>query len=126
MSKRAVKLSVTRKDSDLERAFDTLLRQLAPEIPEPQKNYRFNFPLNKMELDRAWVDWRAGVELDGGTWSKTKSGHNSGMGIRNRCLKGNFAVLSGWRVLWFTSDLLRDKPDYCIEAVRSLLELPFA
>ncbi len=108
-----------RADSDLEASFDWFLSQLATDLPAPIKNHRFD-PNSKMELDRAWVgSVKVGVELCGGIWQK--SGHSSGAGIQRDYRKSNVATLLGWRLLWFSPDMLRDNPTECIALVHALV-----
>ena len=47
------------------------------------------------------------VEVQGGTWGRTRSGHSTGAGIQRDCEKHNLAVLAGFRVLAFTSTDVR-------------------
>jgi len=48
------------------------------------------------------------AELQGGTWLPNKTGHSTGTGIKRDCVKLNLAQLAGWKVLHFTSDMVRD------------------
>lgn len=48
------------------------------------------------------------IEIQGGTWPAGKMAHNSGAGIRRDCEKNNLAVAAGYKVLYFTSDMIRD------------------
>ena len=48
------------------------------------------------------------VEIQGGTWSRTRTGHSTGAGIRRDAEKANAAVLAGYKVLFFTSDMVHD------------------
>jgi very-short-patch-repair endonuclease len=45
------------------------------------------------------------IEVQGGIW--IKSGHSTGTGITRDCEKNNFAVQHGWRVLYFTGDMVK-------------------
>lgn len=47
------------------------------------------------------------IEIQGGTRMRGKTGHTSGDGIRRDCEKNNLAVLAGYTVLYFTSDMVR-------------------
>lgn len=42
------------------------------------------------------------IEIQGGTWSNRKSGHNSGSGIQRDCAKLRMATLRGFRPIAFT------------------------
>lgn len=48
------------------------------------------------------------VEIQGGTWSRKRTGHSTGAGIRRDAEKANAAVLAGYKVLFFTSDMVHD------------------
>lgn len=56
-------------------------------------------PGRRFRWDFAWPDDKLLVEVHGGTFSRGKMGHNSGMGINRDCEKQNLAVLEGWRVM---------------------------
>ena len=63
------------------------------------RKFRFDFALEEPMIL---------IEVQGGTWSAGKMAHNSGTGIRRDCVKLNLAQLAGWKVLQFTSDMIRD------------------
>ena len=48
------------------------------------------------------------IEVQGGTWSRKRTGHSTGMGIRRDAEKANTAALAGYRTLFFTSDMIAD------------------
>ncbi len=48
------------------------------------------------------------IEIQGGTWKKGPSGHNTGTGIERDCRKANVANLLGWCQLNFTSTMIKD------------------
>ena len=48
------------------------------------------------------------IEIQGGTRMRGKTGHTSGDGIRRDCEKNNLAVAAGYKVLYFTADMIRD------------------
>ncbi len=109
--------------SELETEFLHWLRILAPELPEPAREYKFAKP-RRWAFDLAWEDRRLALEIDGGTWSGGR--HTRGGGFRNDCEKLNTAVLLGWRVLRFTGDMLHDDPHTVIAQVRTAaLGLPW-
>lgn len=100
--------------SDLEVAFDTWLRRLAPDLPPPAAEYRFH-ARRKWRFDRAWPDQRIAVELEGGTWSGGR--HTTGAGYERDCEKYNAATVAGWRVLRVTATMLDRDPAAIIDAV---------
>jgi hypothetical protein len=52
---------------------------------------------------------------------KGKTGHTSGDGVRRDCEKNNLAVLAGYKVLYFTSDMVRDGE--ALATVEKMLEV---
>lgn len=56
-------------------------------------------PGRRFRWDFAWPDDKLLLEVQGGTFSRGKSGHSSGMGINRDCEKANLATLAGWRIL---------------------------
>lgn len=101
----------TKRDDGLEIA---LLNQLrAIKAPKPQVQYKFH-PTRGWRFDFAWPEGKIAAEVDGATWRRDEDGkpmaggHTSGSGYQKDCIKGNEAVALGWRVLHFTSDMIRD------------------
>jgi len=60
----------------------------------------------KWRWDWAWPKSKLAIEIQGGTWTRGK--HTRALGYSNDCHKLAQAVLLGWRVLWVTSDMIRD------------------
>ena len=58
-------------------------------------------PGRQFKWDFAFPESRLLIEVQGGTFSRKKSGHKTGMGINRDCEKSNLAVIAGWRVLAF-------------------------
>lgn len=73
-------------------------------LPPPDQEYRFA-PPRRFRFDFAWPDHKLAVEVEGGTWGKSR--HTTGKGYGKDCEKYNLAVLMGWRVLRFTGDMVR-------------------
>lgn len=67
----------------------------------PPRKFRFDFAIEPI------AETRLLVEVQGGTWGRTRSGHSTGAGIQRDCEKHNLAVLAGFRVLAFTSTDVR-------------------
>ena len=126
--------------SDLERAFLTYWKQLAPDYDEPEQQYKFH-PKRRWRLDFAWPrGWEyppwietengprgklvlrspVAVELHGGTWSGGR--HVRGEGFRKDREKMNAATSTDWRVFEFTTGMLEDDPVGCIEMVKDALD----
>lgn len=104
--------------STLEQSFLTAWRIFGTDIT-PTPEHRFH-PTRRWRFDFAFPDQRVAVELEGGTWVKGR--HSTGRGMSADAEKYNAAVVGGWRVLRFTSDMLRDDPAACISTVVQVLE----
>jgi len=88
-------------DSKLERQFDRVWEAISG--PDLEREYRFD-PGRRWRFDRAWVERKVAIELDGATWSGGR--HTRGAGFRNDCEKANAAAALGWRVCHLTSDMV--------------------
>lgn len=76
----------------------------AASLPAPVREYRFDAK-RRWRFDLAWPDRRLAAEVEGGTWVKGR--HSRGAGMAKDCVKYNAAVLAGWAVLRFTSDMVK-------------------
>ena len=74
-------------------------------LPTPITQHKFH-PTRRFRFDLAWPDHMLAVEIDGGIW--TGGRHTSGAGYRRDCIKGNEAIILGWRVLHVTPDMVTD------------------
>jgi hypothetical protein len=104
--------------SDLERAFDTRFKQIAPDAPDAIPEYRFT-TMRKYRFDRAWPEQRVAVELEGGVWSNGR--HVRPEGFEKDCAKYNTATALGWRVFRYTTKMLNDDPVLCVMQVAAAL-----
>ena len=105
--------------SDLERAFESHWRRLAPDAPMYVREYSFS--TRRWRFDFAWpAPYFVAVELEGGVWSGGR--HTRGSGFSSDAIKYNAATAAGWAVLRFTSTMLNVDPDGCIQQVLRLLE----
>lgn len=94
-----------------EQAFVLLLR--ARKMPIPEMEFRFH-ETRRFRLDFAWVEYKVGLEVDGGIW--TSGAHGRGTGILRDQLKTNLAAGMGWRILRCTpSQLMSDETLHHIE-----------
>jgi very-short-patch-repair endonuclease len=105
--------------STLETAFGYWWNLLADDLPEPATEYRFH-PRRKWRFDVAWPDAQVYVELHGGAYSNGR--HVRGAGLEGDLEKANAAAVMGWRGLVFTTGMLNNDPQTCIDQVRALLE----
>lgn len=106
--------------SNLEAIFLTRLKQLAPELPEPEAQYYFHAEKN-WRLDFAWHSVKIGIEIDGGE-NMLIGGHTYGLGFVSDRVKQNAAVLQGWRVLRFVGSHITGDPNYVIRTIKELFE----
>jgi hypothetical protein len=61
--------------------------------------------LGDWRFDFAWPDLMLAVEVEGGMWSGGR--HNRAQGFAEDCRKYNAAVRLGWRVLRYTTDMVK-------------------
>jgi very-short-patch-repair endonuclease len=83
----------------------------------PETELRFD-EVGKWRFDYAFPALMLAVEIDGGTW--TGGRHTRGSGYAKDCTKRNTATLKGWRVLNFTTDMVKsgEAIDTTLEALR--------
>jgi len=105
------------KKSGLEDGFATLLKYNG--IEGYVRNYRQVVPKRRYELDFAWLPLKVGVEIQGGVWLRCSGHTRAGQVADYRKL--NLATVYGWRVLQFSTDMLRRDPQGCIEQLKLLL-----
>jgi very-short-patch-repair endonuclease len=108
--------TTTTRTSEIEQMFDHYQRLLAPDMPVPVCEHRFA-PPRKWRFDRAWLDQRVAVELDGGQWMPGGGRHNRDSDRE----KLNEAAARGWRVLRFSGEMLEHNPQRCLEQLRRAL-----
>lgn len=112
--------------SNLERAFSThwttFARVYADEYPDSVFTLESEFAFKKgwrWKFDFCHKEARVGIEMEGGTF--TEGRHVRGKGYRGDCEKYNQAVMMGWKLLRFTSDMLADDPMGCCEMIANLI-----
>lgn len=86
---------------------------------DPVHEYRFT-PPRRFRFDLAWPDYKVAVELEGGVYSGGR--HTRGKGFEGDCEKYNLATLAGWRVLRYTSNMLKNDPSLAIAQILDLLD----
>jgi hypothetical protein len=110
--------------SELEEAFVTLRRQLAPWLPEPERGHEFAREPNdvlprprKWALDFAWRPELVAVEVEGGVTRasvfdpKRRGRHARPEGFGSDAAKYNAAQVLGWMILRCTGKTLATDPD---------------
>jgi very-short-patch-repair endonuclease len=121
------------KAVDYSQGFVTLLKQLWLDVPAYEMEFRFCLE-HAYRFDFAWLNSRPGignsvaVEIDGGNrmvrWSP-KMKRNVAVGRHTGSadyVKLNLAVLYGWRVLRFTTEMLKKDPQGCVDVLRKALD----
>lgn len=73
-------------------------------LPVPETEVRFA-PPRRWRFDLAWTDRKLAAEVDGGIWKGGR--HTRGKGFEADCEKLNTAALLGWRVLRFSTGMVR-------------------
>lgn len=74
-------------------------------LPAPVAEHRFH-ETRKWRFDLCFPAARLAVEVQGGSFTQGK--HTRGVGYRNDCLKLCEAQIAGWRVLWVTTEMVKD------------------
>jgi very-short-patch-repair endonuclease len=88
--------------SDLEIEFLYHIQDL--ELGELIREYRFN-PDRRWRSDFCYPDFKLLVEIEGGTW--IRGAHTRAARYSKDCEKYNWAAIHGWKVLRFTSDMVK-------------------
>ena len=94
---------------------ETFMRDCKIERLAPEREFRFA-PEREYRFDFAWPSQKIAVEIDGGT-EFGKSRHSFGAGYERDARKFNLAARRGWRVLRFTTAMVKSG-----EAIRETLE----
>jgi very-short-patch-repair endonuclease len=63
-----------------------------------ERKYRIDYAI---PIDKNGKEIKVAVEVDGGIWSRGKSGHSSGVGIKRDQQKTSLLAANGWRLLRF-------------------------
>ena len=103
-------------ESPLEREFLFICKTY--NLPTPERECHL-IPERRFRWDFCWREQKVAVELQGGIFSGGR--HTRGAGYILDMEKNNLAVLSGWRVLYFTSFDLKRNPKGVVEKVKALL-----
>lgn len=90
--------------SEGEETFDLHCR--VKNLTNAEREYKFH-PTRKWMFDFAWPAIKLAVEVEGGT-KFGKSRHSRGSGFEGDCEKYNAAIMLGWRILRYTTDMVLD------------------
>lgn len=83
-----------------------------------EREYRFN-SARRWRFDWSIPEYKIGIEYEGSTWASGR--HTRGAGYAKDCEKYNSAACLGWRVLRYTSDMIRDNPSQIIDNVMTII-----
>jgi len=97
--------------------FPDLWRAYAPDLPQPQAEYRFH-PDRRWRFDFAFPDQRLAIEFDGGQWVAHGGRHNRDTDRD----KLNTAAVMGWRLLRFSNQQWEAGPVDCVDMIWAALE----
>lgn len=106
---------VAKKPKQRSAGEETLAYHLGEASIPFEREYRFH-PTRMWRFDFALPDHKIGVEVEGGTW--TAGRHSRGAGFEEDCEKYNQAALHGWRVLTFTTSMVKRG-----EALKAIVEI---
>jgi len=118
--------------SQLEERFLFYFRLLAPDVPLPEREYRFaahtvglgqgvrqrlnEAGLQDWRFDFAWPQVKIAVEIEGGIFDRRA--HGSIKGILHDIDKYNAATYLGWTIIRLHSKILNDESKLCFELRR--------
>jgi len=91
------------KNSEIENSAQRRLITMPAGFPVWTEEFMFA-PPRRWRFDYAVPSILCAVELDGGTFQSTRTGHASGVGLRNWREKNNAAMSLGWRVWHYAPD----------------------
>jgi len=74
-------------------------------LPEPVREHRFH-EVRQWRIDFAWPGQKLAAEVNGGTWGNGR--HNRPSAIAKEYEKLNHLALAGWRVMLFSTDMVKD------------------
>lgn len=91
------------QQSQLEKIFAYQLKAFA--FPTPECEFVFKNG-RRWRFDFAWPERLIAVEIEGGSW--INGAHGRGKHFESDCEKYAEATILGWRVLRFTTNMVRD------------------
>ena len=112
---KAQPISNAAERSGLEIGFLRLWRSLFPDLPAPERNFRFH----QWKIDFCWPAAMLAVEIEGGAPGGGR--HQRRGGFNRDAEKYREAVKAGWRLMRYTGDDLKQRPVQCVEEVAKIL-----
>ena len=106
------------RGTDLEESFLAILRLYR--LPEPEREVLYA-PPRKVRCDFLFRQAGLIVEMEGGVWSRGKTGHNNPSGIENDCERSRLASLHGLKVFRVTRKALDEKAGEIMEQIGAIL-----
>jgi len=106
---------------DREQQFRLLWRTFRPTWPDPVAQHVFH-QTRKWRFDFAWPDLMVAVEIHGGIFQKSPSGHRSISGMVKDMEKINAAQLGGWIVIQLHANDLDKRPFMAMQTVSEAME----
>lgn len=110
-----------------ESLFEQAFNLFGEGLPAPVCQFKFDLPVHQSMADFCWRGERLIVECDGGTQMVRNGKHGGKMvGGRHNTDKDrdklNRAAIRGYRVIRFSTSMLENDPQACIETVRAALK----
>ena len=85
------------------------------------KEHKFH-DSRKWRFDYAIPGNKIGIEIEGGTWGIKKSRHTTGAGYEGDCYKYNAAAVLGWRLLRYTTNMIKKNPAQVSKDIEKCME----
>lgn len=73
------------------------------------RNYRFDLPHSRMELDFAWPALKIAIEINGGQALGNRSGHGNWNGLERDAVKQNRCIYLGWTLFFVTTSMISEE-----------------
>lgn len=78
-------------------------------FPEIDLHSEYSFcPGRRFRFDFAELQTKVAIEIQGGIFSKERSGHTSGAGVQRDCEKFSLAASLGWLLFPLSESMMRD------------------
>lgn len=104
----------TRRDLEGE-FYAAWLRLAPPNTPQPERQYRWSYP-RRHKADFAWPAQKIIVEIQGGTFAKSRMGH-TGASVEKDYERTNLAQRIGWVVLQYGTGAIEKRIVQIVEEI---------